>query len=129
MSRQNLIELAQSLLGLHKSLMDASVQEYESVHGPVGGPLKLYQLLTEDAHFAWLRPLSGLMAQIDEAVDDKENPPTADTERQYRELVGGLLGGEVSPEFAPQLEQRRSLSSVAEAEARVRQNISGSISA
>jgi hypothetical protein len=30
------------------------------------------QLITNHPHFAWLQKLSGLMAQIDERLDDKE---------------------------------------------------------
>lgn len=70
--RRRLDELSHALRPLHKALIDLVQAEYEVGHGPVGGPLKLYQLVTSDPFFAWLHPMSALMAEIDELVDQKE---------------------------------------------------------
>jgi hypothetical protein len=70
--RKRLDELSHALRPLHKSLIDLVKEEYERGHAPVRGPLELYQLVTSDQFFAWLHPMSALMAEIDEIVDQKE---------------------------------------------------------
>ena len=57
---------------VHKHLMQAARADYEQRHGPVGGAGRFLELLMSDAHFAWLRPMSGLMAEIDEAMEEPE---------------------------------------------------------
>jgi len=70
--RKRLDELSHALRPLHKALIDLVQVDYERGHGPVGGQLKLYGLVTTDPFFAWLHPMSALMAEIDETVDQKE---------------------------------------------------------
>ena len=70
--RKRLDELSHALRPLHKALIDLVQRDYERDNGPVAGPLKLYGLVTTDPFFAWLHPMSALMAEIDEAVDQKE---------------------------------------------------------
>ena len=65
--------VAAALRPLHKSLIDVTTVAYERTHGKVGGPSALFHLLVHDPHFAWLRPMSGLMADID-AILDEEGP-------------------------------------------------------
>lgn len=57
------------LLGLHKMLLDIVRAEYEKEHGPVGGPGPLLQLVTQDPAFAWLRPLSMLLVEMDDPTE------------------------------------------------------------
>jgi len=45
---------------------------YEEAFGAIGAPSNFLKLLLNDPWFAWLRPLSGLMAAVDEAMDGKE---------------------------------------------------------
>jgi hypothetical protein len=66
--------VAQALRPLHKSLIDVTVISYEKERGRIPGPGALFQLVVHDPYFAWLRPMSGLMAQIDEALDESEKP-------------------------------------------------------
>jgi hypothetical protein len=54
------------LLALHKLLLDLVRAEYEVEHGPIGGPGPLLQLVTQDPAFAWLRPLSMLLVEMDD---------------------------------------------------------------
>jgi hypothetical protein len=70
--RQRLDELTHALRPLHKALIEVVRLDYERLHGPVRGPVALFQLLTTDAFFAWLQPLSALMAEVDELYDQKE---------------------------------------------------------
>ena len=54
-----------ALADLHRRLVDASQRSYEKSHGRVSGPGELLRLLTQDEHFAWLRQLSELLADLD----------------------------------------------------------------
>ena len=76
-SESRLRELSRRLLRLHKSLLDEQRRDWEGTYGPVAAG-DLLRLLLHDERFAWLRPLSSLIAQIDEAL---ETPPgVADAE-------------------------------------------------
>jgi len=88
--RSPLADVAQALIPLHKSLIDVTRAEYERDHGRVPGPGMLFQLLVQDPFFAWLRPMSGLMAQIDEILDDEEKFASA-REGELRERVEVLI--------------------------------------
>ncbi len=71
-SREHLFALTESLRPLHKALLDETKVEYERDSGPIGNPAALLQLLTGAPFFAWLRPLSGYMADLDELLDEPE---------------------------------------------------------
>ena len=75
-ARQRLSELREQLLKLHKALLDSERTSYELVHGPIPSPGAFLQLLINDPRFAWLRPVTTLIVQIDEALAAK-NPPTS----------------------------------------------------
>lgn len=70
--RQRLQDLRESLLILHKTLVESERAGYEATFGHGVSPHRLFQLLTADPWFAWLRPLSRLIVSIDEALDEKE---------------------------------------------------------
>jgi hypothetical protein len=67
-------EVAESLKELHRALLDAVRDEYERTRSPIGGAAALYQLVVEDPFFAWLRPMSQLMADVDELLDGGRIP-------------------------------------------------------
>ena len=70
--RLHLDELVAALRPLHKTLLAEVQHQYETAHNRVIGPAALFHLVTRDPFFAWLRPLSGLMAQLDELLDEKD---------------------------------------------------------
>ena len=81
-ARQRLTELRQILLALHKALLDSERTAYELVHGTVPSAGAFLQLLINDPWFEWLRPITVLLVQIDEALAAKKPPATAsDLER------------------------------------------------
>lgn len=94
--RQRLVELRRGLLRLHKALIDSERRTFERSRGPVTNAQLLHALI-EDPFFAWLRPYSGLIAEIDgalagdEAVTEDEARAFA---RQARELVAVDEGDE-----------------------------------
>ena len=84
-TRDQLRALNIRVVRLHKVLLDRQHRAYERRHGPVA-PTQLLQLLLHDEQFAWLRPLSGLMARIDEALDDDSEVSRAGVERLFRDV-------------------------------------------
>jgi hypothetical protein len=91
--RDRLRALAGALIRLHALLMERERRAYENVYGRVNSG-ELLRLLLGDEHFAWLRKLSSLMAQVDERVDADEPPVTADVERLMRETHQLLKSGD-----------------------------------
>ncbi len=71
--RAALDAVAAALRPLHKALVDVTTVAWERTHGRGPGPAALFQLLIREPFFAWLRPMSGLMADLD-ALLDEEGP-------------------------------------------------------
>ena len=69
--------LGRRLTALHAALLEFERSAYEATHGPTK-PAELLRLLLQDPSFAWLRPLSAIIAQIDETLDPRE--ATADVD-------------------------------------------------
>lgn len=70
-TRTHLKSLATALRHFHAALLDQAKREYEAQGGTIAGPIALWGLVLNDPHFQWLRPLSGLMATLDEVIDRK----------------------------------------------------------
>jgi hypothetical protein len=70
--RALLLELRRLLLHLHKTLIDWQRAEYERAHGRLQ-TTQLLNVMFNDAAFAWLRSMSGLIVRIDEALEVKPN--------------------------------------------------------
>ena len=85
--RTALRELASGARKLHKAMLDVETQYF----GAVGGVLEHLQLVTNHPHFAWLLKLSGVMAELDERLDDAE-PVDAFAAAQFRTAFEGLVG-------------------------------------
>ena len=77
-TRTRLKNLSKSLLRLHKTLLDAERERYEIVNGKVQSSGEMLRLVLDDAHFSWLRILSGQIVLIDEFLASKQ--PTTETE-------------------------------------------------
>jgi hypothetical protein len=76
--------LSKSLLRLHKTLLEGTKADYEKLNGPIASPNQYLQLVLDDAHFAWLRKMSTLIALIDEATSLRRPA----TESEARALLG-----------------------------------------
>ena len=83
-ARERLKEVRETLLVLHKALLDSERTSYEIVHGKIPSPGAFLQLLINDARFAWLRPITTLLVQIDETLAAK-NPPAV--EKDFEQLI------------------------------------------
>jgi len=97
---QQLNDLRHGLLALHKTLLDRQRLWYERDHGRLEGGGQMLQLLAYDPAFAWLRVLSALIVQIDERLDDKEQPLTsAGAKTLLDEARGVIVGKEGGDEY------------------------------
>ncbi len=76
LARQKLEAVREILLVLHKALLDSERTSYEIVHGPIASPGAFLQMLINDGRFAWLRPVTTLLVQIDETLAAKKPPAT-----------------------------------------------------
>jgi len=68
----HLQNLSRSLLRLHKALLDSERVSYERVHGRIPSNGAFFQLVLGDAWFSWLRPLSHMMARLDELAEEDQ---------------------------------------------------------
>ena len=64
--RAALRETSKHLLPLHRALIESARSDYAAMVGEVSGPGHLLQLLNDDPFFAWLKPLTSLIVDIDE---------------------------------------------------------------
>ena len=70
-TQQYLKNLRNSLLNLHKLLLDTERNTYEQIHGRVSSG-ELLRLVIGDEQFAWLRRISELVVQMDETLQSGE---------------------------------------------------------
>jgi hypothetical protein len=87
---QRLQSLRESVLMLHKALIDAERMAYEQAFGTVESHSKFLQLLITDPWFAWLHPLSELVVLMDEALEAEE-PVTAEQVKRFADETRALL--------------------------------------
>ncbi len=88
---QRLDALRLRLLDLHKLLLDQEKANYEKANGPIPSSNTFLQLVIGDVWFAWLHSLSGLVVQIDEAMDSKEQAPAEADVHRFMEQTKKLL--------------------------------------
>jgi len=67
-TRTTLQTAQKALLHAHKAILEEERRRYELAHGRVASAMAFLQLLLNDPWFAWIRPMSGLAAQMDEAL-------------------------------------------------------------
>ncbi len=110
--RGQLDALVNELRQLHSMLLDAVKADYEKLNGKTQGPFHMFQLVTNDPFFQWLRPLSAMMATIDEMTDEKRLLERTELE-QIQNLVDTLLAP-TEPAFGINLDIRASDSATIE---------------
>jgi len=90
-----------ALLALHKTLLDYERLRYERAHGRIDTAGQALHLVMNDPWFAWLRPMSALVVQADETLDNDHGVSASDVAAfgaQIRDLLQGPGGG---PDFQP----------------------------
>ena len=101
--RDRLKEVRLGLLRLHKALIDAERGEIERRSGPMSSGHFL-QMLIQDEAFAWLRPFSELIVQMDEAFATREPIPEENARAYVRQVVALLAP---APPAAHRLDELR----------------------
>jgi hypothetical protein len=87
---QRLRKIRTVLLPLHKALLESERVTYEQFNGRILSKREYFQLVVGDEWFSWLRPLSQLIAQIDETLSSKQ-PVTLEQVNQLLKEVQKLL--------------------------------------
>jgi hypothetical protein len=68
---QFLTDVRKPLLALHKTILDHERAVYEKEFGPVT-PAAFLQVLINGSAFRWITPLSTVIANVDEVLDDEK---------------------------------------------------------
>jgi hypothetical protein len=96
--RAALREVSRRLLPLHRALIDAAKEDYTFAFGAaVEQPTHLLRLLDEDPFFAWLKPITRLIVEIDELSRHDFTPPDV---KSIADRVDALFGSSPDPQFA-----------------------------
>ncbi len=92
-TRDELKQLRQGLLQLHKTLLDMERRGYERARGQISNSYEFLQLVLKDPWFDWLHRLSELIVQIDETLDsrDPDQPTTEEDAKALLARAKGLL--------------------------------------
>jgi hypothetical protein len=88
--RQRLDEISSNLLRLHKMLLDQERTVYEQANGKIASPGEFFQLVISHKHFEWLRQLSSMVVQIDEALAPRSTADAAEAALLLKQ-AGALL--------------------------------------
>jgi hypothetical protein len=96
--REWLGQVRMALLRLHKQLLDAEKVRYERTQGRIEGGMAFLRLATTDPWFAWIRPLSSLIVEIDDALDAEAPMSSADV-HAYRDRIRAFVA--IDPEGSP----------------------------
>jgi len=111
MMRDDLKQLRQGLLRLHKTLLDMERRGYERARGQISNSYEFLQLVLKDPWFDWLHRLSELIVQIDETLDANSETPATEadakalTERAKTLLVPAETGSEFQKNYFLALQQ------------------------
>ncbi len=100
--RAALRDLSKALLPLHRSLIEAAKADYALAVAPVTAPTHLLRLLGEDPFFAWLKPVTSLIVDIDEMVRVDFTPDdVAGIVKRVSELFNGGGNAEFAEHYLP----------------------------
>lgn len=79
-TRELMVRLRNLLLEQHKLLLDRERVTWEKANGPIPGPGKYLTLVLNDPHFAWLKQISTMVVEIDEALSRRSTAGQAEAE-------------------------------------------------
>jgi len=71
-ARDRLTAIRDTLLRLHKALLESERIPYERSKGRIASSGEFLNLVLHDEWFRWLRPLSALIVEVDEALSAEE---------------------------------------------------------
>lgn len=88
--QHTLITTRHSALAVHGALLETTRRGWERRHGRIADAATLLRLITDDPEFAWLDPLTTLIASLDEAIHDG-TPESLDRGRRLAQAIVDLL--------------------------------------
>ena len=97
--RRRLNDARLGLLALHKALLEYERIRYERTHGRLESSGQFLQLAINDPHFAWLRPISELVVQIDQLLSSDEPGAEVDADMIMDQAKKLLRADENGPDF------------------------------
>lgn len=98
-TREQLTKIRNSLLHLHKMLLNFEREGYERAHERIANSYAFLQLVMSDPWFAWLRQLSELIVEMDELLAAKEAPKDSTAVALIQQVGLMLTPSESGTEF------------------------------
>ncbi len=102
--RETLQSTRDLLLELHKHLLDRERDQYEQANGKLASPNEYLNLVLNNAQFEWLRRMSGMIVQIDEALSRKSTADAAAADSLIAEVKHLLIRDENGDEYQKKYE-------------------------
>jgi hypothetical protein len=94
LNREELSEIRTKAAALHARLLEEARVEYAHHHDHLPTPVELLQLAAYDQGFAWLRPLTRLIVDLDEKLEHKEL--SDEDVAQARAAIEKLISGDAT---------------------------------
>ena len=96
MTLNNLTSLRDAFAGLHKSL----ITHQAAIMGFRGTPLQLLEATQRDQSFAWLKPMTALLLEMDERAASRDAPLTAKNITKFTKQIKAFIeGGSMNSEI------------------------------
>ncbi len=103
--RGALRETSKQLIALHRQLINATKEDFAFATGATPGPAELLRLLTDDPFFAWLKPMTSLIVDIDELARIDFEPETALVLGRRLAAMFDATEGEFASHYVPILQR------------------------
>jgi len=83
-------QLSHALRELHRELLASTERGHARLFGAIHSPYERLALYRDDPLFAWLKPLTGALTELDDALDHVEEPARLDAAlKEVSRLVWG----------------------------------------
>jgi hypothetical protein len=104
--RATLREISRLLLPLHRALIEGARADFAFAYEAVDRPSQLLSLLNEHPFFAWLKPMTSLIVDIDEmSRTDFETEQFDEVIRRVTSLVSNGASPDFAQQYLPMLQR------------------------
>ncbi len=103
--RAALRETSKQLITLHRHLISAAKDDFAFATGAMPAPAELLRLLTDDPFFAWLRPMTSLIVEIDEMARTDFEPEGAHSVGRRLHAMFDATEGDFAAHYVPILQR------------------------
>lgn len=104
--RATLREISRLLMPLHRNLIEAARADFAIAYEQVDKPSHLLQLLNDHPFFAWLKPMTSLIVDIDEMSRTDFQPNEFDAiVKRVQSLIGNGASAEFAEHYVPILQR------------------------